>query len=425
MPQQPVYDPYANTAGPTSLKSNPVGPDPVDPDPAPHESTTGRLLMAFLVLLIGINISLSVVLSRRGARHRIWLTERLVPLLRQMETTLSVAAPPQPAPPEDLSPAETRTIGIFRAASPAVVFITTISLKTDIFRRNVMAIPRGTGSGFMWDMKGHIVTNYHVIRDGNAAKVTLSDQSSYEARLVGSAPDKDLAVLAIDAPIAKLKPLGRGVSKELVVGQQTLAIGNPFGLDHTLSVGVISGLNREIKSVGGRPIQGVIQTDAAINPGNSGGPLLDSSGRLIGINTAIFSPSGASAGIGFAVPVDTVERIVPQLIQHGRVIRPGLGIQIAEKELATRAGVVGVLILSVLDGSPAERAGIRPTLRDPRSNQIVLGDVITAIDEKAVKEPNDLYRQLDEKKVGDRVRLRIRRGQRETTIVVPLREIAN
>jgi S1-C subfamily serine protease len=277
----------------------------------------------------------------------------------------------------------------------------------------------------VWDAKGHIVTNFHVIAGGNAARVTLSDGSVWSASLVGEAPDKDVAVLHIDAPTDKLPPLPIGSSEDLAVGQMVFAIGNPFGLDHTLSTGVISGLDREIKAMTGRPIQGVVQTDAAINPGNSGGPLLDSSGRLIGMNTAIFSPSGASAGIGFAVPVDTINRVVTQLIAYGKLVRPGLGIQIAEAELASRMRVDGVLVLGVVAGSPADQAGLQPTRRHSLTGAIELGDVIVALDGEPVHRPVDLFRILDRKNVGDKVKVSVLRGRDRsdmTVILAPLAE---
>ncbi len=319
----------------------------------------------------------------------------------------------------DLSPAEEATITLFRNAAPAVVYITRVAVRADPFRRNFLEIPEGTGSGMVWDERGHIVTNYHVIEGASGARVTLSDGSTWPARLVGVAPSKDLAVLRIEAPADRLHRLPIGTSDELVVGQFVFAIGNPFGLDHTLSTGVVSGLEREIMSMGGHPIQGVIQTDAAINPGNSGGPLLDSAGRLIGINTAIYSPSGASAGIGFAVPVDIVARVVPQLIEHGRIIRPALGVQLAEAELAQRLGLEGALVLGVEPGSPAERAGLRPTQRDAYG-RLLLGDVIRGIDDEEIEGPLDVYRVIDRHQVGDTVTLHVRRGAQEATVSATL-----
>ncbi|HJV60975.1 MAG TPA: trypsin-like peptidase domain-containing protein, partial [Albitalea sp.] len=237
-----------------------------------------------------------------------------------------------PAPPRSaavrgpLSGEELNNISVFKSASPSVVNITALGLERELFSMNVQQVPRGTGTGFVWDDRGHIVTNFHVIQEASAARVTLSDQSSYKAQLVGVFPDRDIAVLKIDAPRDKLPPIAIGTSRDLQVGQRVYAIGNPFGLDQTLTTGIVSALNREIESVTRRTIRGAIQTDAAINPGNSGGPLLDSAGRLIGVNTAIFSPSGASAGIGFAIPVDEVNRIVPRIIRDGRMVRPAIGI---------------------------------------------------------------------------------------------------
>jgi S1-C subfamily serine protease len=312
------------------------------------------------------------------------------------------------APRGELSQGEKSIIALFRQASPSVVHITAISVQRDLFTLNLYQIPEGTGSGFIWDNSGNIITNFHVIQNADAAQVTLGDQTMWKARRVGVAPDKDLAVLRIDAAASRLQPIPVGTSKDLQVGQSVLAIGNPFGLDQSLTTGVISALGREIESVTRRPIQGVIQTDAAINPGNSGGPLLDSAGRLIGVNTAIYSPSGASAGIGFAIPVDTVNRIVPELIRYGKVIRPGIGVQIAEEQIADRLGVKGVLVVDVMPGSAAARAGIRPTRREG-SGRVRLGDVITAINGKKVESPNELFILLENYKVGDVINISLLR----------------
>jgi S1-C subfamily serine protease len=218
----------------------------------------------------------------------------------------------------DLAADEQSTIELFRSVSPSVVHVTNMTAQRDWFSRDVYTVPRGSGTGFIWDEAGFIVTNFHVIDGASVVRVILADGSRYDSSQVWGYPDQDLAVIHIDAPRAKLRPIALGTSHDLQVGQRTLAIGNPFGLDHSLTAGVVSALNREIESANGRPLRGVIQTSAAINPGNSGGPLLDSAGRLIGVNTAIVSPSGASAGIGFAIPVDEVNRLVPQLIAHGK-----------------------------------------------------------------------------------------------------------
>jgi S1-C subfamily serine protease len=320
------------------------------------------------------------------------------------------ATPRAVSPRSEFSPDEKSTIALFRQASPGVVNITAIGVQRDLFTLNLHQIPQGTGSGFIWDTNGNIITNFHVIQNASAAQVTLADQSSWKAQLVGVAPDKDLAVLRIDAPAKRLHPIPIGTSKDLQVGQSVFAIGNPFGLDQTLTTGVISALNREIDSVTRRPIQGVIQSDAAINPGNSGGPLLDSAGRLIGVNTAIFSPSGVSAGIGFAIPVDTVNRLVPELIRSGKIIRPGLGVQLDERneQITQKLGVKGVLVVDVVRGGAAAKAGIQPTRRDAEG-RLRLGDIITAVEGQKVESPNDLYLALEKYKVGDAVNLTLLR----------------
>jgi len=312
------------------------------------------------------------------------------------------AVPRAVTPRGELSQGEKSTIGLFRQASPSVVHITAITVQRDLFTLNVIQIPEGTGSGVVWDTNGNVITNFHVIQNADAAQVTLADQSNWKARVVGVAPDKDLAVLRIDAPATRLRPIPIGTSKDLQVGQGVFAIGNPFGLDQTLTTGVISALGREIESVTRRPIQGVIKTDAAVNPGNSGGPLLDSAGRLIGVNAAIYSPSGASAGIGFAIPVDTVNRIVPELIRYGKITRPGIGVQAAEDQIAQQLGVKGVLVVDVVAGSAAAKAGIRPTKREA-SGRVRLGDVIVAVDGVKVGSPNDLFLALEKYKIGDTV----------------------
>jgi S1-C subfamily serine protease len=329
------------------------------------------------------------------------------------------AEPRSVTPRGDLAEDEKSTIELFKQVSPSVVYITSITLQRDALSFRALEIPRGTGSGFLWDENGYVVTNFHVIQDAQGAEVTLADSSTWKAKLVGVEPDKDLAVLKIEAPKELLRPIIVGTSFGLEVGQKVFAIGNPFGFDQTLTTGVISGLGREIESVTRRPIQGVIQTDAAINPGNSGGPLLDSAGRLIGINTAIVSPSGAYAGIGFAVPVDVVNRMVPQLIRHGKVEKPVLGVTIAGDHVVRRFGAEGVLIASVMPGGAADKAGLRPTRRDVRG-RIVRGDIVVAMDNQKVSESKDLFRILDSRKIGDTVRLRIRRSDGEVDVDIRL-----
>ena len=323
-------------------------------------------------------------------------------------------------PRDDLGEGEKATIKLFEETSPSVVFITTINLRRDFFSTNIYKIPAGTGSGFIWDSAGHIVTNYHVIKGADEAKITLWDQSTWDAKLVGAEPDKDLAVLKIKAPDKRLKPIKIGESKNLLVGQNAYAIGNPFGFDQTLTTGIISALGREIESITRRPITGVIQTNAAINPGNSGGPLLDSANRLIGINTAIYSPTGSYAGIGFAVPVDTVNRIVPQLIEFGKVIKPGLGINIAPDSFVTnRLNTTGVLILNTVPGGGAQKAGLKATTQSA-NGRISMGDIIKEIEGKTVIDSSDLFRILDSKVVGDKVKVTVDRGGESKKIEVTL-----
>jgi len=318
-----------------------------------------------------------------------------------------------------ISSEEQSNIDLFANASPSVVYITSLAVERDLLSLNIFELPQGTGSGFIWNEQGYIVTNFHVIQRAQAARVTLSDRSTWDAQLVGIEPDKDIAVLKINPSNVKLTPVLLGTSKGLKVGQRVFAIGNPFGLDHTLTTGVISGLGREIRSVTERPIQGVIQTDAAINPGNSGGPLLDSSGRLIGMNTAIMSPSGAYAGIGFAVPVDTINRIVPQLIRSGVVRKPGLGIEVIESDFLREHGVVGAVVANVLRESPAHKAGITPLHRGERGG-IELGDIITAIDDMPVENGEDLMKALDERQPGDVVQLTLLRNKEQRQVRVKL-----
>ena len=322
------------------------------------------------------------------------------------------AVPRAVTPRGALAADEQANVELFSKASPSVVHITSLSAQRDLFSMNVQQVPRGTGTGFIWDDSGHIVTNFHVIQGANGAKVTLADQSSFDASLVGAFPDRDLAVLRIQAPKDKLPPIAIGASRDLVVGQRVYAIGNPFGLDQSLTTGIVSALNREIESFNNRTIRGVIQTDAAINPGNSGGPLLDSAGRLVGVNTQIASPSGASAGIGFAIPVDEINRIVPKLIRDGRFVRPAIGVSAGPPGLSQALKLPkGVVLVDVGRGSPAEKAGLQPFRRGNRG-EVLGGDVITAIDEQAVADLDDLLSQLERHQPGDSVTLTVwRSGQ--------------
>ena len=310
---------------------------------------------------------------------------------------------------------EANNIEIYKQASPGVVNITTVVVERDYFLR---PIPReGMGSGAVIDTEGHILTNNHVIKDAEKIEVTLSDGNKWRGKLVGKDPDNDIAVIRIDAPIKQLKPIPLGVSKELVVGQKVLAIGNPFGLGETLTTGIISSLGRSIRSENGTLIDDLIQTDAAINPGNSGGPLLDSGGRIIGINTAIISPGGGSVGIGFAIPVDTATRIIPDLIEKGYVAYPWLGVTLFPllPGMAHELGLSvdrGAMIVEVLPGGPADKAGFLGGTKTIRVGNALLpigGDVILEIDGETVTSSDDLIRAIRKMKPGDRVTLQVLR----------------
>jgi S1-C subfamily serine protease len=357
-------------------------------------------------MVAGLVIALVGVLSHIGS---LWRSGGLVPDALPRAVTLR----------GDLDADEKGAIELFKTVSPSVVHVTNLTVRRDRLTFDVKEVPRGTGTGFVWDVNGFIVTNYHVVDGAGTVRVVLADQSSYDSKQIWGFPDKDLAVVRIDAPKAKLKPIAVGTSQDLQVGQKTFAIGNPFGLDQSLTTGVISALGREIESANGRAIRGVIQTSAPINPGNSGGPLLDSAGRLIGVNTAILSPSGAFAGIGFAIPADEVNRVVPQLIAHGKVVRPRLGVQVAADQQARQLGVTeGALILQVLPGGPAQKAKLHGTGLDEDGGRVP-GDVVVAIDGQPVRSGNDLYGVLEGYKPGDTVTLTyVRGGQREEVKVV-------
>ena len=332
-------------------------------------------------------------------------------------TTLhdSGAVPREVAPRGDLADFEQTTISLYQKASPAVVHIRNIDLRRNPWTMDVLAVQQGTGSGFLWG-DGYVVTNAHVVKDGDRFDVSLSDNTTLQASLVGADEDKDIAVLKLEDPPASAKrPLPIGSSDDLQVGQAVFAIGSPFGLDRTLTTGVISGVGRTIRAQTGRRIDEVVQTDAAVNPGNSGGPLLDSAGRLIGMNTAIVSPSGASAGIGFAVPVDTINRIVPRLIRGERPPRAGFGITVLSDAMARQLGITGgVVVLDVVEGGAAGRAGWQPTRQDPRTGRVRLGDVIVAIDDQRIERQADLLDALVNREPGDTVRVTLlREGERE------------
>ena len=350
-----------------------------------------------------------------------WL---ILPFFQRLPGINPVAEPLKVTPAAAFTNQEDRTISVFETTSASVVYITTTDKVVDYWTRNVSERPSGTGTGFIWDQQGHIVTNYHVVEGYKTAKVRLSDQRNFEADVVGVSPRHDLAVLKLrntkDLPPA----VKIGSSHDLKVGQTVLAIGNPFGLDHTLTTGVVSALGRSIDGEGqGNTMEDLIQPDAAINPGNSGGPLLDSSGRVIGVNVAIYSPSGASAGIGFAIPVDTVNRVVPQLVKNGRYIRPVLGITMNDQvneSVGERLGVKGVLVLEVAPNSPAAKAGLRGTVA--RANdELVLGDIIQAIDGKPVTGASELSATMDKYNLNDVIKVQILRdGSSEQELDIQL-----
>jgi S1-C subfamily serine protease len=311
------------------------------------------------------------------------------------------AAPRPISPRGELTAEERSNIEVFEAWKGSVVFIATSNRVVDFWTRDVMSVPLGTGSGFVWDDQGHIVTNVHVIADAAAATVKLADGRDYPATLVGASPAHDIAVLKI-SPVGKpLVPVAIGTSDDLRVGQKVFAIGNPFGLDWTLTTGIVSALDRSLDNDRG-VIRHLVQTDAAINPGNSGGPLLDSAGRLIGVNTAIYSPSGASAGVGFAVPVDTVNRVVPQIIAHGHYSPPSLDVEaddMLSRAVARELGVEGVAVLRGAAPFRGARIGAR--------NLVVPGDVILSVDGKSVTTSAQLAAILDDYKVGDEVQVEV------------------
>jgi len=333
------------------------------------------------------------------------------------------APAPAAAPEASAAPSapERAVIDLFSRVSPSVVAVANKALIRSggwFGGLQVYEVPQGAGSGFVWDKRGHIISNYHVVHEADALTVTFPDGATFDAKLVGIAPDQDLAVLKVDVPPERLHPVRPAASRDLQVGQTVLAIGNPFGLDTTLTVGVVSALGRTITAMTGRRIVEVIQTDAAINPGNSGGPLLNSAGDLIGVTTAILSPSGAYAGIGFAVPADTVSRIVPQLIEKGRITRAGLGLRLLPDHITRRAGIAGAAVYAVLPQSPAAEAGLTGISQTFRG--ILLGDVITAINGKPVGDVEDYNVILDTLSPGDTVSVTVERGGRARTVTARL-----
>lgn len=367
-----------------------------------HLSLRRSLAWALVAVLAGIIVMWTIPANgQRGSRPQ------------------AAPRPVERRPPLDDD--EQTVIDLFERSRGSVVYITTQARVVDTWTRNMFDVPRGSGSGFAWDENGHIVTNFHVVSGASGASVRLSDGRDVEASLVGVSPAHDLAVIRVNVSRPP-EPLSVGSSGDLRVGQKTFAIGNPFGLDWTLTTGVISALDRSLPSRDGSLIEHLIQTDAAINPGNSGGPLLDSAGRLIGVNTAIFSPSGASAGVGFAVPVDTVNRVVPQLIGLGKYSRPGLGIEVDEdlnRLITERLGTEGVAVLRVNPESPAARAGLQG-VRTQANGTVLPGDVIVAVNGREVDSVARLLSRLDDYAVGDAVRLTVVRGGQRRDVTVRL-----
>ena len=340
---------------------------------------------------------------------------------------LSTSSTAKPVPMPPVTPLssgariedERNTIAVFRNAAQSTVFVTQTRIVEGYFAGTLQEVPAGSGSGFVWDDKGTIVTNFHVVDGARTVTVTFHDQQTFEAKVIGLEPRKDIAVLKVEAPAKLLVPIRVAKGEQLEVGQKAIAIGNPFGLDHTLTTGVVSAIGRQVQGAGGVSIRDMIQTDAAINPGNSGGPLLDSSGQLIGMNTMIFSKSGTSAGIGFAVPVSTIGRIVPQILKTGHAEQVGIGVGVDPmQKLERRFGLDGVIVLQVPEGSAAAEAGLRGLVRTRQG--LALGDIIIGIDSTRIDHFDELYTALDKHKPGDVVKVIVQRGEVQLPLTIKL-----
>ena len=337
-----------------------------------------------------------------------------------------IAAPQLPAENQTgndtLRENEKYVVNLFKTASKSTVHINTKRLQRGFWTHQVREVPQGSGSGFIWSKDGIVVTNFHVIQDATSAKIVLNDGSEYDAKLVGVSPNHDLAVLRFDTQGQQLPVLPLGSSENLNVGQDVFAIGNPFGLDQTLTTGIISALGREIRSVSGMPIEDVIQTDAAINPGNSGGPLINSRGKLIGINTMIVSTSGSSAGIGFAVPVDTIKRVVPEIVKTGKYEAAQIMIKSdprLNRVIAQRSGIQGIVIAAVKPGSAADKAGLQG-LKRYNNGEVKIGDIILSIDGNPTPNIGEYMQALDKHKAGDKVTIEVQRGIEVVDIEIEL-----
>lgn len=378
------------------------------PLPSPSPLTCAALLVACMSLLLG---------ACRGPSEAPAASATTAP------APVVSSATPDPLTPSDAQlklEDEKNSIDVFTRTAASTVFVNERRVILDPFAGRATEVPAGAGSGFIWDDAGHVVTNFHVIAKAQRITVMLQDQKTYPAKIIGVEPRKDIAVLKIVAPPKSLTPIVLPPpGHRLIVGQKALAIGNPFGLDHTLTTGVVSALGREVDGIGGVTIRDMVQTDAAINPGNSGGPLLDSAGRLIGMNTMIYSRSGASAGIGFAVPVETIRRVVPQIIRTGRAEQVGLGIRIdPQQRLERRLQLRGVIVLDVVPEGPAARAGLEGLTQT--EDGFTLGDLIVGIDDAKIESYDHLYNTLDGKRVGQRVKVRVLRGGQERTVEMEL-----
>lgn len=381
---------------------------------------TGNIIIALLMLCVGLlgglwysSLSKSDPLQNLGIHTKFDPSE---PIKKDSNNSIKREVDPVTV----VTDIETATIKLFEETVPSVCFINTSQLtQRSYWSRDVYESPSGSGSGFIWDKDGSIVTNYHVVQGADRITVTLSDMTTWDATVIGSEPNKDLAVLKINAPARVLTPIKVGLSDGLKVGQSVFAIGNPFGLDQTLTTGIISALGREIKSKNGMPINDVIQTDAAINPGNSGGPLLDSSGRLIGVNTMIYSPSGASAGIGFSIPVDEVNYVVSDIVKYGEVRKPLIGVVLVPTQSMREAGLTGALIRKVSENGPASKAGLRETIRN-KKGEIELGDIIIGINNIEIKSNNDLFIALEQFSPGETVSILYKRNGKEKAVELVL-----
>ncbi|VTR96680.1 S1C family serine protease [Tuwongella immobilis] len=381
------------------------------PEPRPHPIAPWAAVLGPSLLVLAVLAGLFFFV--RTSRER----PSLIPDAQLRETTPRIS----------FNDIEKARIALFKTIKPSVVNVDTLLVQRT-FNFGVIEQQQGTGSGFVWNKQGHIVTNFHVIQDAIVkdrrltVRVVMADRSKWNARFVAASPDVDLAVLQIDAPEDQLVPIKVGTSHDLEVGQDVFAVGNPFGQNLTLTTGVISSTDREIQSPTDRPITGAIQTDAALNPGNSGGPLLDWDGRLIGVNTAITTTTGGSVGIGYAIPVDTVNEVVTRLIREGRDPRPTLGIVALREQLTRDLGIAeGVMIQEVRPNSAAEEAGLQGIRKNPFTGAIIKGDIITAINNEAVTSLRDLQKVLEKFKVGQKVTITILREGQELTVTGTLK----